>query len=273
MKNKSESFLTAVLLLAAICLVVFSIKLPVERIILRADYSKAPKKYSHNEVQEKLITVLRARMNAIGVSKSVIQPKGADQIIVELPSSKNDAAALKMLQSNAQLEFRYFRDVSGKSKTRYDMLIKDGEYHFYDNLNNKQELTNSEVKEKIINASPLILTGNDLTATSRVSYSSMNNQPVVDLEMTPEGTRKFADFTQSHIEEHLAIILNGEILSVPVINDAITDGHAEISGNMNMEEAKELAGLLNTGYLPVPLSVIRVEKVSKPWIITRFNTK
>lgn len=274
MKLKYEHFFIIVLLLvAASAFVVFSKAKPVRqgldikggvRVVLQADYSKQPKDVTRSQMQQELIKILRARVDSMGVSEPVVQPKGTDQIIVELPDIKNEDAALKMLQSTAQLEFRYFRDVASKERNpmgRYDMEVVDGVYHFYDNQNNKIELTDQEVKDKIINASPLILTGSDLQAKSRASYSSNNNMPTVELEMTSEGSRKFADFTRSHIKEYLAIVLDGKILSAPTINDAITDGKAEISGNMKMDEAVQLAGLLNAGSLPAPLSVIQAQKV------------
>ncbi|MHB1191342.1 MAG: protein translocase subunit SecD, partial [Armatimonadota bacterium] len=86
--------------------------------------------------------------------------------------------------------------------------------------------------------------------------------PEVRLQFTKEGRKKFADFTRTHVGEHLAIILEGKILSAPVINTAILDGKAVISGGFkDDEEAHKLAEFLNAGALPVPLKVIQSQTV------------
>jgi len=91
-----------------------------------------------------------------------------------------------------------------------------------------------------------------------------SEKPVVTLEFSPKGQRIFADLTapENH-KRTLAIVLDGEILSTPVIQSHITSGSAVITGNMSIEEAQKLATMINSGALPAPLSVLE-EKVIGP---------
>ena len=82
------------------------------------------------------------------------------------------------------------------------------------------------------------------------------NRPTVNLEFTDEGARKFADVTARNVGKQIAITLDGEILTNPVVQEAITGGRAQITGEPTMEDANHLAILLRSGSLPVKLEVI-----------------
>ena len=82
------------------------------------------------------------------------------------------------------------------------------------------------------------------------------NRPTVNLEFTDEGARKFADVTARNVGKQIAITLDGEILTNPVVQEAITGGRAQITGERTMEDANHLAILLRSGSLPVKLEVI-----------------
>ena len=82
------------------------------------------------------------------------------------------------------------------------------------------------------------------------------NRPTVNLEFTDEGAKKFADVTARNVGTQIAITLDGEILTNPVVQEAITGGRAQITGERTMEDANHLAILLRSGSLPVKLEVI-----------------
>ena len=82
------------------------------------------------------------------------------------------------------------------------------------------------------------------------------NQAVVSLEFSDEGGQKFADVTARNIGKQIAITLDGEVLTSPVVQEAITGGRAQITGSRSMEDAQHLAILLRSGSLPVKLEVI-----------------
>lgn len=100
----------------------------------------------------------------------------------------------------------------------------------------------------------VVLTGNDLKDAR--GQIGQNNQAMVGLEFSSEGAEKFADLTARNIGRQIAIVLDGEVLTAPVVNETITGGRAVITGSRTMEEAEHLAILLRSGSLPVKLEIM-----------------
>lgn len=101
--------------------------------------------------------------------------------------------------------------------------------------------------------------GQDLkTAKEQIENGNKN---VVAIEFTDEGAKKFADLTASNVGHKIAILLDGEVLTAPVVNEPITGGKAVITGSKSLEEAKSLAILLRSGALPVKLKVMEVRTI------------
>ena len=100
----------------------------------------------------------------------------------------------------------------------------------------------------------VVLTGSDLKDAK--AQVSQGNQAVVGLEFSDEGGKKFADLTARNVGKKIAIELDGEVLTAPVVQEAITGGHAQISGSRNVEEAEHLAILLRSGSLPVKIEIL-----------------
>lgn len=103
------------------------------------------------------------------------------------------------------------------------------------------------------------LTGEDLKNAKE--QMGQNKQPLVALEFSDEGGKKFGALTTANIGRHIGIYLDGELLTNPVVNEAITGGSAVITGQRTLEEAKDLAILLRSGALPVKVSVMEVRTV------------
>lgn len=100
-----------------------------------------------------------------------------------------------------------------------------------------------------------VMNGMDL-ADARASMDSNSNRPIVSLEFTGEGGKKFGALTARSVGQQIAITLDGEILTNPVVNEPITGGRAQITGQRTMEEAENLAVLLRGGSLPVKLEIL-----------------
>ena len=103
------------------------------------------------------------------------------------------------------------------------------------------------------------LTGEDLKDARE--QMGQGQSPVVALQFTDAGGEKFAELTSANIGRHIGIYLDGELLTNPVVNDAITGGSAVITGQRTLDEAKDLAILLRSGALPVKVSVMEVRTV------------
>ena len=104
-----------------------------------------------------------------------------------------------------------------------------------------------------------VMTGDDLKDAKE--EMGQNKQPLVAIELSDEGAKKFADLTSKNIGRHIAITLDGDVLTNPVVQQAITGGKATISGSQSLEEAKDLAILLRSGALPVKINVLEVRTV------------
>ena len=105
-----------------------------------------------------------------------------------------------------------------------------------------------------------LLTGTDLK-DAQAAMNPQNNQNVVNLEFSDEGAEKFADATLKNVGRTIAILLDGEVLTNPVVREPILGGRAEISGQRDLEEAQRLAVLLRSGALPVKVNIIETRTV------------
>ncbi len=106
----------------------------------------------------------------------------------------------------------------------------------------------------------VVLTGSNLTGSS-VQFDGTTGEPLVTLDFDKEGADIFEQVTTEHIGETIAIFLDGEVISNPVVNDAISNGEAVISGGFQIEEANTLARRLNAGALPVSIELINQRNV------------
>ena len=104
-----------------------------------------------------------------------------------------------------------------------------------------------------------VLTGTDLKDAQ--AAMNQNNKNVVNLEFSDEGGKKFADLTMKNVGRKIAILLDGEVLTDPVVNEPILGGRAEITGQRTLEEAQNLAILLRSGALPVKVNIIETRTV------------
>lgn len=100
----------------------------------------------------------------------------------------------------------------------------------------------------------VVMTGTDLK-DAKASMGN-GNRAVVNLEFTSEGGDKFGQLTARNVGKQIAITLDGEVLTAPVVQEAITGGRAQITGSRNIEEAQNLAVLLRSGSLPVKLEIL-----------------
>ncbi|MBU4557216.1 MAG: protein translocase subunit SecD [Actinobacteria bacterium] len=186
-----------------------------------------------NDVMDRAEIIVRNRVDRLGASEVSIQRQGADSILVQMPGLKNADEALQVLGSTGQLEFV---DVASINDTTAVAAIQSGQ---------------DKVKLKDGTYTPF-MTG-DVVTNAVISTDSKTNQLTVDLSMNPEGTKIWADYTTSHVNQLVAIVLDGIIQSAPSVNEPILGGSTSISGKFTPAEAKNLKTVLQTGALPVTL--------------------
>lgn len=228
------------------------------RVTLEPDPTKLDNPNVSRETMDLVRNVIENRVNSFGLSGTEVRLKGENQVLVVLPGAKNPDEALKTISTVAQLEFRYLANVrtSKNPGPRYRMDVAQGDaakgdpdtYKFFDTQ------TNQPVpQEEVLKESELILRGNLLLPKSQAMIDPTSGRPLVTFELNGEGAKTFGDFTSNHVGEILAVVLDKAIISAPVINEPITEGHGQITGSKTMGEGRVLANLLNSGALPIPL--------------------
>lgn len=105
-----------------------------------------------------------------------------------------------------------------------------------------------------------VLTGKEVTEAS-VVFDNSTGSPVVSLKLNDEGKQKFADATSANLGKQITIYMDDEVISSPTVQSVITNGEAIITGNSSVEEAKNLAGLINAGALPVTVKAASISNV------------
>src|SRR4030042_4083965 len=173
--------------------------------------------------------VINRRVDLYGVTEPLIQTSQANddyQIIVELPGIQDSNQVIGLIGQTAQLDFR---ELSPEDKNS----------------------TSSADTAPLFRYQPTGLTGKDLQKAS-VQFSSNTGSPVVALQFTPDGAKKFAEITKRNVNFPVAIFLDQQPITVPKVNKEITNGDAIISGQFTVDEVKALAIQLNAGALPVP---------------------
>jgi len=202
------------------------------------------------DAMEGLRDVIERRVNAFGVGEPLVQVEksaGGDQrLIVELPGVTNVNEAIKMIGETPFLEF----------KTENP---------------NADKLTEEEKKD-----SSKVFVSSDLTGRylkkAILDFDQTTFEPVISLEFNDEGGKLFAKLTKENVGKSIAIFLDGAPISVPNVREEITGGKAQITGQFTPQEAKLLVQRLNSGALPVPVSLISQQSVG-PTLGEKFLAK
>lgn len=244
------------------------------RVVLRAQVEKLPPEKQREwrpENMASVVDIVERRVNRLGVTESVVARQGQDRIVVELPGVVDEQEALRLIQTTAQLEFWYLPSVQSErnpmARYRLDTRQEGGQEitTIYDTVRQKEVDTASFLEDQRRRAQEMgeqnpVVTGADLKPTCKLVYDQVG-RPQVSFEFNADGARRFGDFTRKHVKEILAIVLDDRIISAPRINEPILGGKGVIEGNFTAKEAAELATLLNSGALPVPLEIIQTTKV------------
>ena len=174
-----------------------------------------------------------------GVQEPLVETSGTDRIIVELPGVSNIDQAISIIGQTPFLEFRTQNPNPPKATVSA----------------NGQATVNIDDVWKTTG-----LTGQDLSSAS-VQFDPQSGAPQILLQFNSAGTKLFADITSANIGKPVAIFLDGQPLSEPVVQTAITNGQAVITGQFSVQDAKDLATGLNSGALPVPIKLIAQQNV------------
>jgi protein-export membrane protein SecD len=197
--------------------------------------------------------VIERRINIFGVAEPVVRVEqvrtenssSTGRLSIELPGVTNVAQAVAWVGQTPALDFRVEKK-DGETGKLLD-AIRAG----------TASSSNLSVSDVYV---PTLLTGRFLKK-AQVQFNQTTGAPTITLSFNDEGAKLFGQITEANIGRTVAIYLDGAPISTPVVREAIRDGQAQITGTFTLQEAKELVGRLNSGALPVPITLLASQSV------------
>jgi preprotein translocase subunit SecD len=198
------------------------------------------------------LEVMRNRIDQFGLVSPTIARQGKNTIVVELPGVKNVKQAVKLIGKTARLTFQLVDDKHSLVKALSGVVPKGDEilYHIiYNKYTHKAKKIPYLIKKNVL------MSGANISSTN--VQINQYNQPIVAVSFNSKGTKEFAAVTTKYTGKRLAIILDNNVNSAPVIQEPILGGNATISGNFTMAKANDLAIALRSGALPAPVKILQ----------------
>src|ERR1700681_877297 len=200
---------------------------------------------------EQSIQIVERRVNELGTAEPLIQRQGNDRILVQVPGLQDPTRLKELLGKTAKMEFRMVDLTVPPDQAERGGLPPDSELLASADPANPQPYV---IKKEVL------VSGGDLI-DAQPGFDQRSGEPIVSFRFNTSGSRKFAQATSEHVKEPFAIVLDNKVISAPVIQEPITAGSGQISGNFTVQAANDLAILLRAGALPAPLTVIEERTV------------
>ena len=230
---------------------------------------------------DRLLAVLRSRIDQYGIAEPVIQKQGDDRIAVDLPGIEDPEAALDLIGRTAVLEFRQVLGESPRVPAEPVRSNYDSDEQFRSAQDRWQQAKNEvdgyvKQMEEAVKANPDIVvgkgedgaayllgkayvTGKDLTKAD--TTFDQFGKAAVSLKFNSEGAKLFDEATAANVGKQIAIVLDGVVISAPVVQQRISGGEAQITGKFSTPEANRLAIMLRAGALPVAVEILENRSV------------
>lgn len=206
---------------------------------------------------DQALETIRNRIDEFGVSEPDIRPQENHRILVQLPGIKDPKRAIELLGKTAHLEFKLVDEENNLDEAVKGNIPAGSEILYntaFDRGTGRQTKTPYLLKKRTL------LTGEYIT-DAKVQIDSQYGDPYVSLSFDARGSRLFEKITGDNIGKRLAIVLDNNVYSAPVIRDKIGGGRAQITGHFSMDEAKDLAIVLRAGALPAPVKILEERTV------------
>jgi preprotein translocase subunit SecD len=180
-----------------------------------------------------------------GIKPADVQPDGPDRILVLLPGVTDPGPVVAAISRKARIAFRLV-DASMDAAQAQQGSPPAG----------SEVLHDFKTKAPYLVVKDVAVDGDDISEAAPGFAASQSQQPIVSFRFNARGTRRFAHVTADNIGRPFAIVIDDQVVSVPVIREPITGGSGQISGNFTLEDANRIAMLLRSGALPGRLTVV-----------------
>jgi preprotein translocase subunit SecD len=206
---------------------------------------------------DQALETIRNRIDQFGVAEPEITLHGTDRILIQLPGVKDPQRAINLIGRTALLEFKLV-DEEGNFEEALKGNVPEGDIILYQRLVDAK--TGGVKKIPYLLKEKTLMTG-EVLKDARVSLDSQFHEPYVALEFDDIGAKLFEQITGANVKRRLAIILDDNVYSAPVIQERIAGGRAQITGRFDTKEASDLAIVLRAGALPAPVRIIEERTV------------
>jgi len=202
---------------------------------------------------ERSINVVRKRIDELGTREPTIAREGADRILVQVPGYDDPEKLKELIGKTAKLTFQMV-DPTGDVEEAEKGHVPPG-----DELVPAEQSGPKQLNQAVyLLRKRVIVDGGDLLTAN---FTFRDNEPVIVFKFNASGARRFGDATTQNVGKLFAIVLDGHVLSAPVIREPFLGGTGEISGSFTSESAQNLALLLRAGALPAPLTILEQSAV------------
>jgi len=209
--------------------------------VITVQLSEAEKLATDDRTIQQSLEIIRRRVDEVGTREPSITRQGERRILIQVPGLGSADELKALIGTTAQLTFQPVisrtTDANAQPGPREELL----------------PALNEEGVYYILDATPVV-TGEELT-NAQPSFDQ-NGRPAVSFQFNVSGARKFGEYTAANVGKPFAIVLDGEVISAPRINEAIPGGSGIITGNFTVEESTELAVLLRAGALPAEMTFL-----------------
>jgi preprotein translocase subunit SecD len=226
----------------------------VEGDIIRIELQEAAIRDRRNAAMSQSVEIVRRRVDQTGTREPTIQRQGDDRILVQLPGVKDPERIKRLLGKTAKMTFR-LTDERGANLDPSRPAPAGSKW-----LPSADGDTSSGRPNMYLIKKRVMVSGEDLV-DSQPSFDQRDGQPVVSFRFNTRGAKKFGVATAANVNRLFAIILDGKVISAPVIREPILGGSGQISGSFTVQEANDLALLLRAGALPAPLVILEERSV------------
>ena len=198
------------------------------------------------------ITILRNRVNELGVKEPIVQQQGSDRVMVQLPGVQDTARAKDIIGRTATLEIRMVNEDVGALESALAGNVPIGS-ELYKDRNGIPSVVRRQV----------VLTG-DRIQDAQPGFDSRNNQPIVSVTLDAAGGRVIKDISRENLNKGMAILLvekgKAELITAPKIRDEL-GSKFQISGQMSARETNDIALLMRAGALAAPMEIVEERTV------------
>jgi preprotein translocase subunit SecD len=215
-------------------------------------------RFLRDYIVDQSLETIRNRIDQFGVSEPVIQRQGLNNILVQLPGIQDPQRAKDIIGKTALLEFKLVDD-----NVNPEEAVKSG-------APPGRQLLFGQVGRGVAGASPAkvpyvleartLMTG-EYIKDARVRPGEQLQGPYVELILNDQGGRLFEQITAANVKRRMAIVLDNNVYSAPVIQERIGGGRASITGSFDIKEARDLSIILRAGALPAPVEIVEERTV------------